>query len=132
MVEIPPKSVEQPKAKKQTGPEFDRFWEAYPRKEAKAAAQKAFLRLTPSPELLLTILGTIERQKVKGCLEPRAAADGRCVIPHASTWLNQRRWEDVPPDVPPVKAHETNQPPNRNAFAEATRRRLQEVGIGLG
>lgn len=90
---------------------FGRFWQAYPRKEDRAAAAKAFARLPPTPELLDTILGAIERQKARGCLEPRCGTDGRSVIPYASTWLNKRRWEDEPP---PGAA---GSPPHANGFA---------------
>jgi hypothetical protein len=78
---------------------FDEFWEAYPRREAKPAAAKAWTKLAPDAALRATIQAAIERQKRHGCLEPRAAADGRSVIPHPATWINQRRWED---DAPPA------------------------------
>jgi hypothetical protein len=75
---------------------FDQFWIRYPRKESKPAALKAWKKLNPSPELIGRIYDAIERQQRHGCLEPRLA-DGRSVIPHASTWINNRRWEDEPP-----------------------------------
>lgn len=88
-----------PRAAAEADPAFLRFWEAYPRKEAKRKAAQAFARLAPSAGLLESILGAVERQRRSGCLEPRAAADGRSVIPHPATWLNNRRWEDSPPPV---------------------------------
>lgn len=89
----------QKKADPEQTPGFAEFWDAYPRREGKQAAARAFAKLSPSPELLATITGAVERQKKRGCLEPRSV-DGRSVIPHASTWLNGRRWLDEPPPDP--------------------------------
>ncbi len=66
-------------------PDFDAFWQAYPRKVAKAAARKAYakaLRLTDHA----TILEGLEAYK-------RGKPD-YCDWCHASTWLNGERWED--------------------------------------
>ncbi len=76
---------------------FDTFWNRYPRKENKPKAIEAWKKLEPDAALAARILEAIDRQQRHGCLEPRSAADGRSVIPHASTWLNNRRWEDEPP-----------------------------------
>lgn len=78
---IPP--AEQPMDK------FATFWGAYPRKEAKAVAVKAWAKLKPDAALLGVILAAIARQK-----EGRQWQEG--FVPHAATWLNQRRWEDEP------------------------------------
>lgn len=69
---------------------FDAFWKAYPRKVSKPQSLKAWIRLRPDAELQSKILAAIEvhkksRQWVK---------DDGVFIPHPSTWLNQRRWED--------------------------------------
>ena len=69
---------------------FDRFWESYPRKEAKQTAKKAFEKLNPDEALLQTILEAIERFKRSAQWQEE---NGR-FIPHPSTWINQRRWED--------------------------------------
>ena len=79
---------------------FAAFWAAYPRKEAKRKAVEVFARLSPDKLTLDAILAAVERQKECGCLRPRVV-DGRSVVPHASTWLNGRRWEDEPPPIPP-------------------------------
>lgn len=75
---------------------FLKFWDAYPRKVDKQRALQAWKRLNPGPELYGVIMQALERQK-------RSAQwtrdDGR-YIPHAATWLNGRRWEDV--EVPPA------------------------------
>jgi len=67
---------------------FDTFWKLYPRKVAKRAAQGAFNRLTKDEQT--QAVEAIEQHlaywKLKG-----TETD---FIPHASTWLNQGRWED--------------------------------------
>ena len=67
---------------------FNEFWALYPRKVAKAVARKAFERLTEQQQLdaCKAIDDHLMYWKVKEIeLE---------FIPHASTWLNQERWED--------------------------------------
>lgn len=69
---------------------FDTFWEGYPRKTGKGAAEKIWRRIKPSHlvvgKMLLAIgkqMKTVQWQKDDGQF-----------IPHPSTWLNQKRWED--------------------------------------
>jgi len=69
---------------------FDRFWAAYPKHVGKDKALKAFAKINPTEELFENILENLERQK-------KYYAWGRQnwkYIPHAATWLNQKRWED--------------------------------------
>lgn len=67
--------------------EFDRFWQAYPRKTAKGAAERAWdkaARVTqPS-----TIIAAVEASVWP--VDPQ-------FIPHPATWLNQKRWLDEKP-----------------------------------
>lgn len=67
---------------------FDTFWKLYPRKVAKRAAQGAFNRLTKDEQsqAVEAIEQHVAYWKLKG-----TETD---YIPHASTWLNQGRWED--------------------------------------
>jgi hypothetical protein len=53
------------------------------------AALKAWRRL-PSPDLVATIMTTLERFRSS----PDWLKDHGKFIPHAATWLNGRRWED--------------------------------------
>ena len=69
---------------------FGEFWDLYPRKQNRARAEKSFKRLKPSPELFAEILEALERQKAS----EQWQRDGGAYVPHASTWLNGRRWED--------------------------------------
>lgn len=70
--------------------DFEVFWKAYPRKESKAQAKKSFAKVTVPLETLLPALETQKRS------DQWSRNDGR-YIPYASTWLNQRRWEDEAP-----------------------------------
>jgi len=68
--------------------EFDRFWAAYPRREAKGAARKAWdkaiKRATPD-----RIVAGAERYRDQPGREPQYTA-------HPATWLNADRWTDEP------------------------------------
>lgn len=77
---------------------FTAFWSAYPKKTGKGAAEKAFARLGVSPTVLDAMLTALQWQ----INQPAWTKDGGQYIPHASTWLNQRRWEDEPFDPPPI------------------------------
>ncbi len=65
--------------------DFDTFWEHYPRREGKATARKAFAKLEHIGLPLELIIKDLEQRY--------AGIDLR-YVPHASTYLNQRRWED--------------------------------------
>lgn len=71
---------------------FHTFWDAYPKKVNKQRAYEVFKRLKVTPELLGKMLYALNAQK-QG--RQWRESDGR-FIPHASTWLNGRRWEDDP------------------------------------
>lgn len=68
---------------------FDRFWEAYPKKQGKANARKAFAKAIKKTELS-TILQALDAQK---CCS-QWTKDGGQYIPLPSTWLNGERWSD--------------------------------------
>ena len=64
--------------------EFELFWKSYPRHESKSSAMKAFKKVKVDINILLQ---AIAQQK-----NSKQWKDN--IIPHASTWLNQSRWED--------------------------------------
>lgn len=68
---------------------FDAFWEAYPRKVARAAALKAWRQLRPSQALRTKIMQGLEAVK-----KTKSWQGAKHYIPHASTWLNGQRWND--------------------------------------
>lgn len=69
--------------------DFEVFWQAYPKKVGKQAAQKSFAKAIKQTDLQ-TLLAAIERQK-RGSQWSR---DNGQYIPNPATWLNQGRWED--------------------------------------
>ena len=78
--------------------QFERFWEAYPRKINKIYAKKCFVKLKPTDELLETML-----QSIRAALDTRTwRKDELRYIPHPSKWLNQGGWtsEYTPIDQP--------------------------------
>lgn len=69
---------------------FHQFWSQYPKKVNKVRAFETFRRLNITPELLSVILAALEVQKKSRQWQEA----GGQYIPHASTWLNGKRWED--------------------------------------
>lgn len=67
------------------------FWPEYPRKVARRAAEAAWkrLRLRDTDEETMVAIMAGLRRDVRGDWKGREQDK----IPHASTWLNQRRWE---------------------------------------
>ena len=98
--EINKEDKEKKEKKAERDARFNCFWKAYPRKEAKQAAQKAFEKLAPDNAQLEVMLSALNKQKVS----EQWTKDGGQFIPHPATWINQRRWEDEPlapaPQVP--------------------------------
>ncbi len=74
---------------------FERFWNAYPRKTAKARAREAWRKLRPDEALTEKILRGLEESKG---WENWQIENGR-YIPSPSQWLENERWEDRPPEV---------------------------------
>ena len=72
--------------------EFDTFWAAYPRKDAKANAKKAHAKALKKASASAIMAGLARHL-------PKWAAGDAKFIPHAATWLNGERWDDVV-DVP--------------------------------
>lgn len=69
---------------------FARFWIAYPRKVGKTDALKAFMKLAPDEALTVTMIDAVRRHATSRDWQK----DSGQFIPHPSTWLNGRRWED--------------------------------------
>lgn len=70
--------------------DFDSFWKLYPNGSAKAAAQKAWEKLNPDHSLAAEIAAGLAVHM--SCA--KWAEEGGKYIPHGSTWLNGRRWQD--------------------------------------
>lgn len=76
-------------------PEFEIFWDCYPvvPNQSKAKASEAFYRLD-KPDKATAIDGAMEfATRLQAEIERRPEAAN--FVPHAATWLNQRRWETL-------------------------------------
>lgn len=99
-------------------PEFLRFWEAYPRKQDKGAAFKAWKKI-PSNEYTAVMAGA-----------HRYAADPNRVpqyTKHASSWLNARAWEDETPL--PARHQVTSDYQDKVAYMVDQANRMQQRGM---
>ncbi len=69
---------------------FDAFWEQYPKRRSKGQAEKAWTRINPDEAKHNAILAGLENAKKSAEWQ----RDGGQYIPHPSTWLNAKGWED--------------------------------------
>jgi len=78
--------------------EFDVFWEVYPRKTGKKPANEKWINLflnskkSETPTFAEVIQGIKKQAPILSKREPK-------YIPHPTTWLNQRRWDDKLEDI---------------------------------
>jgi phage replication O-like protein O len=74
--------------------DFEKFWQAYPRKIGKAYAKKCWLKLVKTESITIDVVDKITatlEQQIKYWKRKQRDMEK---IPHPSTWLNQQRWED--------------------------------------
>lgn len=88
--------------------DFDRFWQLYPKKVAKADARKAWKQTESIRPDLETIIKAIQA----ACKTEQWMRGGGQFIPYPATWIRGERWDDVHevviPDVVNEKLwHET-------------------------
>ena len=67
---------------------FEDFWALYPRKTNKAQARRAWIKLMPGQFLFDQMAENISERLKAGEWSDKQ------YIPHASTYLNNERWED--------------------------------------
>lgn len=103
---------------------FASFWKLYPRKTDKAKAQKAWDKLRPDQPLFEQIMAGLGRH----CASRDWLKDDGQFIPHPTTWLNGKRWED---EVKPA-GNVHHLPASRHTgFAERDYTKgLQDLGDG--
>jgi len=77
--------------------DFTEFWKHYPKRKAKAVAEKAFNKIAEPRPGIDVLIAAIRVQKATVDWKK----DNGQFIPLPATWLNQRRWEDEidDPDV---------------------------------
>ena len=96
---------------------FISFWKAYPRKISKQQALRAWNKLKPSQALTDVIMRALEMQKKSDQWQ----RDNGAFIPHASTWLNQQRWEDeLEPARPQRQQRQQRSQAPSNRFVNST------------
>jgi hypothetical protein len=80
---------------------FDDFWNMYPNKVGKVKAHQSWVKINPDEELRNKIMVALANHRKS----VQWIKDGGEFIPHPTTWLNQRRWEDqlrsIQPEVDP-------------------------------
>ncbi|MFY9585663.1 MAG: hypothetical protein WAR21_14340 [Candidatus Acidiferrales bacterium] len=99
---------------------FDGFWKVYPRKVAKPAAVSAWRKIEPGE--LPAILRGIQAWKQT----EQWSRDGGRFIPYPATFLNQRRWEELPTS----HDQETSQPRSGAGDDPLRRGEIPEWGAG--
>jgi DNA-binding MarR family transcriptional regulator len=73
---------------------FDRFWQAYPKKQKKLDAQRAWQKLNPDPELAERIIKDVQRRSQTHDWQKE---NGK-YVPMPTTYLNGQRWMDELPE----------------------------------
>ena len=107
-------------------PEFNAFWDHYPRRIAKAEAWKAWQQLRPARADLEAMIHALAWQ----VLQPEWLRDGGRYVPHAATWLRARRWEDEPFHPPQVKEiRETKQSRTADAARSLAEKLADRIGM---
>ena len=96
---------------------FDTFWAAYPAKLAKTAAIRAWNAITPDAALADRIVADVQARRNSHDW----TKDMGQFIPHPSTYLNQRRWEDMRETLAPVAA-----PGERKPVGQMTEQEILE------
>ena len=96
---------------------FDNFYKLYPRKIARSKAKKSFNKLN-NKDRYLAYNGLIDYIKLW-----KHNKTEKQFIPHPSTWLNQRRWEDEI-DLPKTKKQKTS---NLNKEVMEYRKKQQQL-----
>ncbi len=93
---IPPKGETRTDAKPDAQERrFDEFWQQYPKKVGKKAAQTAWKRLKPDADLHDRIMHAVALARTS----EQWNREGGRFIPNPATWINQGRWDDEPAPV---------------------------------
>lgn len=68
---------------------FDEFWTAYPKKVAKAEAEKSWMKHACCRSVDAIMKAVEAAKRSAGWIKDKGE-----FIPHPTTWLNQKRWQD--------------------------------------
>jgi len=84
----PERGILNPDTERPPADRFAEFWDLYPRKDGKAAAEKVFRSQATNDAKADTIITALRKQL------PGLKARDPQYRPHARTWLSQKRWQD--------------------------------------
>jgi hypothetical protein len=110
--------------------QFEAFWKQYPRKEKKKNASDAWAKLNLSDDQFGLVMAALARQK----MSEQWSKDGGKYIPHPTTWIHGRRWEDegiqgdyasTPPSITATKFDK-----NMAVLDKALKKAQEEKGNG--
>lgn len=107
--------------RKLTYEQFLIFWKSYPRKTGKFLAQKVWSKIKIEEDLFERIMKALEIQKQSDAWRN----NNGIYIPHPSTWLNQRRWEDEV--LPGKNVQKPTQTEEEILKLEAARKKTQDL-----
>jgi hypothetical protein len=83
--------------KHQYDDDFNKFYEAFPRKTGKFDAFKAWKKALASGVAKEDLMAALALHKrLRQWNKPGPSGEPFGYVPHASSWLNGRRWEDEP------------------------------------
>lgn len=102
-------------------PAFLAFWSVYPKRVKRQAAFKVWVRLNVGDDLLKVILDAVAKQKQS----EEWQKENWKYVPHPTTWLNGRQWEDEL--FPPAAAAAPRSPSGNPARAEEEARRQERL-----
>ena len=111
-------------------PDFEKFWEAYPKKKGKGAARKAFDNAIKKGVTGDVLIDAVNRQRYGS----QWTKDNGQYIPYPATWLNQERWEDEPDFTPADNSQVQQKPkydPNARNDVQAGYQGAMEILEGL-
>jgi uncharacterized protein YdaU (DUF1376 family) len=92
---LPPKGGKSARRSASSSPDFDRFWEAFPKKAAKGAAELRFAEVVKRGVGCEVLIAAAKRYAAS-----RRGEDPKFTA-HAATWLRAKRWLDE--DEPKAK-----------------------------
>ena len=129
---IPPKRGRKKTTQELPDPDFEAFWDLYPKKKSKGDAKKAWAQIKPSGELVSAIMAKL---KLLTASHEWTKENGE-YVPYPASWLRAEGWEDEVQDAPrkdsfptPAKPGEAPRVPSRaKQNAEWMREMLESDG----
>lgn len=119
---LPLASLAPPAAPAATEPEaFAEWWQAYPRKEGKGAARKAYAKALKKTTAAVLLAGAVRYRNDPNREDAYTA--------HPGPWLNAERWDDEPLPARPVTGSTVSR---TQGILERAHERAQAAETGLG